>query len=203
MTSIDSITLHVDDIDAAQRFYDAAFGLGPRVRLQPADASTTGFRAYTLSLSVSQPAAVRRLVASALAAGATELKPVQKSFWGYGGVVQAPDGAIWKIATTSKKDSEPDDGTIEKVVLLIGADDVAASKKFYADQGLTVAKSFGKKYAEFDTGTSPIAFALYGRKSLAKDAGVAPDGAGSHRLTIGGDAGPFVDPDGFEWAAAR
>ena len=43
---------------------------------------------------------------------------------------------------------------------------------------------------------------LYGRRALAKDAGVSPDGAGSHRIMIGSDAGPFTDPDGFAWAAA-
>jgi hypothetical protein len=37
---------------------------------------------------------------------------------------------------------------------------------------------------------------------LAKDAGVAPEGTGSHRIVIGGDGGPFTDPDGFEWEAA-
>ena len=36
------------------------------------------------------------------------------------------------------------------------------------------------------------------RSALAKDGG---DGTGSHRLMIGGDAGPFADPDGFEWEA--
>jgi hypothetical protein len=51
------------------------------------------------------------------------------------------------------------------------------------------------------TPSSPVKLALYGRRALAKDAGVAPDGTGSHRLMIGGDAGPFTDPDGFAWAA--
>ena len=66
-------------------------------------------------------------------------------------------------------------------------------------RGLAVAKSFGRKYVEFATPTSPVKLALYGRRALAKDAGVSPDGTGSHRLTIGGDAGPFTDPDGFAW----
>jgi hypothetical protein len=35
----------------------------------------------------------------------------------------------------------------------------------------------------------------------AKDVGVPADGTGSHRLTIGGDAGAFTDPDGFAWEA--
>lgn len=39
------------------------------------------------------------------AAGATALKPAAKSLWGYGGVVQAPDGTIWTVASSSKKDT--------------------------------------------------------------------------------------------------
>jgi hypothetical protein len=35
----------------------------------------------------------------------------------------------------------------------------------------------------------------------AKDAGVPPEGSGSHRLVIGGDVGSFTDQDGFEWEA--
>jgi hypothetical protein len=44
--------------------------------------------------------------------------------------------------------------------------------------------------------------ALYRHRALAKDAGVSPDGTGSHRLIIGSDAGPFTDPDGFAWETA-
>jgi hypothetical protein len=43
---------------------------------------------------------------------------------------------------------------------------------------------------------------LYGRRGLAKVAGVSPDGTGSHRLVIGSATGPFTDPDGFAWEAA-
>jgi hypothetical protein len=87
-------------------------------------------------------------------------------------------------------------------VLLLGVADVAASKQFYTDHGLAVGKSFGRKYVEFATGSSPVKFALYGHRALAKDAGVAPDGTGSHRLVIDSDAGAFTDPDGFAWEAA-
>ena len=41
--------------------------------------------------------------------------------------------------------------------------------------------------------------ALYSRKALAKDAGVAPDGDGSHRIAVASAAGAFTDPDGFVW----
>jgi hypothetical protein len=79
---------------------------------------------------------------------------------------------------------------------------VRAGKRFYVDRGFEVAKSFGGKYVEFAAPSSPVKLALYGRRALAKDAGVAPDGTGSHRLLIGSDAGPFTDPDGFAWEAA-
>ena len=65
-----------------------------------------------------------------------------------------------------------------------------------------MAKSFGRKYVEFATPLSPLKLALYGRRALAEDAGVSPDGTGSHRLVIGSDAEPFTDPDGFAWEAA-
>jgi catechol 2,3-dioxygenase-like lactoylglutathione lyase family enzyme len=54
----------------------------------------------------------------------------------------------------------------------------------------------------FATGSSPVKLALYERRALAKDAGVPPEGTGSHRLVIGSDAGPLTDPDGFAWEAA-
>ena len=72
--------------------------------MRAAEAPTSGFRGFTLSLKVSQPADVNMLVDTAVDAGATTIKPVAKSFWGCGGVVQAPDGTIWKIATSAKKD---------------------------------------------------------------------------------------------------
>jgi catechol 2,3-dioxygenase-like lactoylglutathione lyase family enzyme len=135
MTSIESVTLEVADPTAAERFYTTAFGLGSPVRLRASDTPTTGFRGFTLSLTVSLPATV------------------------------------------------------------------SATKRFYVDHGLAVAKSFGRKYVQFDTTSSPVKLGLYGRRALAKDAGVAPDGTGSHRLVIGSDAGPFTDPDGFAWEA--
>ncbi len=201
MTSIESITLEVTDPGAADRFYAAAFGLGDRLRLRASESPTNGFRGFTLSLTVSQPATAKGFIDAALDAGATSLKPAAKSFWGYGGVVQAPDGTIWKVATSEKKDTGPATRQFDQIVLLLGAADVAVSKRFYIDQGLTVAKSFGRKYVEFATPSSAVKLALYGRRALAKDAGVAPDGTGSHRLSIGSDAGGFTDPDGFTWEA--
>lgn len=200
MTSIDSLILDVADPAAARDFYATAFGLDERrLRFRAAQEPTSGFRGWTLSLVVSQPSTVDALVGSALAAGATELKPAKKSFWGYGGVVQAPDGAIWKIATSARKDSGPATRAIDQIVLLLGAADIGASKRFYVDHGLAVDKSFPGKYAQFEAAAGEIVLALYGRKALAKDAGVAPEGSGSHRLAIGSGDAAFTDPDGFAW----
>jgi len=199
MTSIASITLEVADPTAARRFYSEAFGLGDQLNLRASDAPTEGFRGFTLSLVVSQPSTVSSLIGSALEVGATSLRPVAKSLWGYGGVVQAPDGTIWKVATSAKKDTGPATRQIDKIALLLGTADMAESKRFYTGHGLAVAKSYGRKYVEFEAGPGPVSLALYGRKALARDAGVAPDGTGSHRIAINAESGPFTDPDGFAW----
>jgi predicted lactoylglutathione lyase len=202
MKYIDSVTLEVADTTAAARFYSTAFGLdSSQVRLRASETPTAGFRGFTLSLVVSQPGNVDALVGAALDAGATALKPTSKSLWGYGGVVQAPDGTIWKIATSTKKDTGPVTRDFDELVLLLGVEDVKASKQFYVEQGLTVGKSFGGKYVEFATGSGPVKLALYKRRALAKDAGVPADGTGSHRLVLSSAADPFSDPDGFVWEA--
>jgi predicted lactoylglutathione lyase len=201
MTSIHSLTLEVPDPTASDAFVREAFGLFDRVSTRACDTPTTGFRGFTISLVVSQPSTVDTLVDAALEAGATALKPVKKSFWGYGGVVQSPDGTIWKVATSAKKDTGTATRRIDDLVLLLGVQDVKASKQFYADHGLEVARGFGSKYVEFKAPSATVKLALYGRRALAKDAGVAPDGNGSHRLVVNADTEPFTDPDGFAWGA--
>ncbi|MEU0810998.1 glyoxalase [Streptomyces sp. NPDC005970] len=202
VTSIASVTLEVADPEAARRFY-TSFGVDTRIRLRASEAHSTGFRGFTMALTVSGPATVDGFVDAAVDAGATVLKPAAKSPWGYGGVVQAPDGTIWKIATSAKKDTGPATREIDEMVLLLGVEDVKGSKQFYVGRGLTVAKSFGGKYAEFASDeSSPVKLALYKRRGLAKDLGVPAEGTGSHRVVLGCAAGPFTDPDGFAWEAA-
>jgi hypothetical protein len=84
-------------------------------------------------------------------------------------------------------------------VLQLGEAGVAASKKFYLDHGLTVARSCGTGYVEFDTG--PVKLTLNKRQVLAKAAGVSRAGTGSHRLMVGSDTEVFTDADGFPWEA--
>ena len=112
---------------------------------------------------------------------------------------QAPDGTIWKVATSAKKDTGPATREIDALVLLLGVDDVAASKRFYVEHGLTVGKSFGRMYVEFASEPGKVKLGLYRRRALAKDSGVDPEGSGSHRIALGAAAGSFTDPDGFAW----
>jgi catechol 2,3-dioxygenase-like lactoylglutathione lyase family enzyme len=201
MNAIDSITLEVADAAAAERFYDAAFELGDLLRLRATDAPTTGFRGFTLSLIAAQPSNVNGLIDAAVAAGATTLKAAEKSLWGYGGVVQAPDGTIWTVASSAKKDTGRVTRQVDGIVLLLGAEDVGASKRFYVERGFTVGKSVGS-YVDFTMPSNSVGLNLYKRRALAKVAGVAPDGTGSHRLIINSGDESFTDPDGFVWAPA-
>ncbi|MFE7401057.1 hypothetical protein [Streptomyces sp. NPDC057557] len=85
---------------------------------------------------MSQPTTVNSFIDAALDAGATPLKPAAKSLWGYGGVVQAPDGTIWKVATSAKKDTGPAARQVDEIVLLPAAADMAASKRFWSAKAL-------------------------------------------------------------------
>lgn len=197
MANIEYVTIEVDDMTAGDRFYSDALGWGDRVRLQETKAPTTGFRGFTLSLVAAQPADADQIIDTALEAGATVLKPAEKSLWGYGGVVQARDGTICTVASSSKKNTGPANGHIDEFVLQLGVADVKLSKQFYVEHNFDVAQSYGRKYVQFDTG--PTTLALYKRSALAKVAGVSADGTGSRRLAIHTDAEPFTDPDGFIW----
>jgi uncharacterized glyoxalase superfamily protein PhnB len=201
--AIDSLTLEVRDPAAAARFYQAAFGLGDSVRARNADVVATGFRGFSISLVVGQPSTVDALHGSAVQAGATVVKPPTKGMWGYGGVVQDQDGVVWKLATSSKKDKGPATREIDAIVLLLGAGDLGASKRFYVERGLSVKRSFPGRYAEFDPAGGALTLALYpGRAGVAKEAGVPADGDGPHGLAAHSAAGRFIDPDGFAWEAA-
>lgn len=200
--NIESLTIEAADPAAARDFYAAAFGPGLPLRFRASDAPTEGFRGFHISLTMAQPADVDALAATAIAAGAEVVKPVAKSFWGYGGVLRAPDGALWKVVSSSKRNTAPASRDIESIVLLIGADDVLATKAHYVGRGLRVAKSFGRKYVEFEAGGGAVTLGLLGRKALAKDAGVPMAGSGSHRIALHGGASTATDPDGFAWEPA-
>jgi hypothetical protein len=198
--AIASLTLEVSDPAASQSFYETALGVDSQVRARTGDTPATGFRGFTISLVVGQPSTVNSLLETACAGGAKTVKPAEKGLWGYGAVLQDADGVIWKLATSAKKDKGPATRKIDDMVLLIGAADMRASKRFYVGRGLSVKRSFPGRYVEFDAPAGDIKLALYpGRAGLAKDAGVSPDGDGPHGIAVNSTAGQFSDPDGFSW----
>ncbi|WP_374654675.1 VOC family protein [Dongia sp.] len=122
---ISLITLGVDDLARARRFYESGLGwtvsgasnddvvfvqLGGGVALGlfsrkslAEDAhlsdSGTGFGGITLAQNLESKAAVDRAMQAALAAGAKVLKAPEDVFWGgYSGYFSDPDGHVWELA---------------------------------------------------------------------------------------------------------
>ncbi|HLS98940.1 MAG: VOC family protein [Porticoccaceae bacterium] len=120
---ISMITLGVRDLARSVAFYGKGLGL-PRRESPPevaffaldgtwlglfgredlaADAGVDpegeGFAGFTLAHNLDSEAAVDALIAQAVAAGATLIKPGQKVFWGgYAGYFADPDGYLWEVA---------------------------------------------------------------------------------------------------------
>jgi len=62
-------------------------------------AEGSGFAGFTLAHNVASEADVDRVLAEAVEAGATLVKPGQKVFWGgYSGYFSDPDGHLWEVA---------------------------------------------------------------------------------------------------------
>lgn len=124
------ITLGVDDLDRAVRFYRDGLGLptegivgtefehgavaffelqhGLKLALWPRASiahdtklprSAPSPTDFTLAHNVSSQAEVDRVMDEARNAGATIVKPPQKTFYGgYAGYFQDPDGHLWEVA---------------------------------------------------------------------------------------------------------
>ena len=120
---ISMVTLGVADMGRAIRFYEKGLGF-PRMESPPTVAFFTlngtwlglygrdalaedatvpaggsGFSGVTLAHNVQTEAGVDKVLAQAVAAGATLVKPAQKVFWGgYSGYFKDPDGHLWEVA---------------------------------------------------------------------------------------------------------
>lgn len=117
------ITLGVDDMDVAAKFYEAlgwtrvespdgvvvfdligqTLGLYPKAALAKdiglAPESLGGFSGVTLGYNVPQKEDVAPLLERAITAGGQILKPAQDVFWGgHHGYFSDPDGHVWEIA---------------------------------------------------------------------------------------------------------
>ena len=120
------ITLGVRDLARAKRFYGEGLGWpleqdypqwvsfkmgegSSMVGLYPWEALAgdagvapegTGFRGVTLSYIVRSEERVAEVMAEAERAGATIVKPAEKSQWGgYSGYFADPEGYLWEVAT--------------------------------------------------------------------------------------------------------
>jgi uncharacterized protein len=61
--------------------------------------SAAGFSGVTLAHNVAGEAEVDKVMAEALSAGAKQMKPAGKTFWGgYSGYFADPDGHLWEVA---------------------------------------------------------------------------------------------------------
>ncbi|MDN3523651.1 VOC family protein [Halomonas sabkhae] len=121
---ISMITLGVEDIERAVRFYEQGLGW-PRLESPPEVAFFTlngtwlglygraalaedagmsvgdkpAFGGVALAHNVASEAEVETVLAQAVAAGASLIKPAQKVFWGgYSGYFADPDGHLWEVA---------------------------------------------------------------------------------------------------------
>lgn len=89
----------------AVTFFDAGgivlalFGRGALAADAKVADSRPGFAGVALAHNVASEAAVDRVLAHAVACGATVTKPGQKAFWGgYSGYFADPDGHLWEVA---------------------------------------------------------------------------------------------------------
>ncbi|RZT19349.1 hypothetical protein EV589_3615 [Mycobacterium sp. BK558] len=119
---ISLITLGVDDLARARRFYEEGLGWQPRDAPEgvvfyqlpgialalfgredlaedahhPVDGRFSGI---TIAVNERSEADVDAVLAQAAAAGATILKPAERVFWGgYSGYFADPDGHVWEVA---------------------------------------------------------------------------------------------------------
>ncbi len=120
---ISMITLGVRDMAKSVAFYEQGLGF-PRMDSPPdvafftlngtwlglygrealaedatVSADGEGFRAFSLAHNLSSEQEVDEVMAQAVEAGATLVKPPQKVFWGgYSGYFKDPDGHLWEVA---------------------------------------------------------------------------------------------------------
>jgi len=117
------VTLGVGDLSRSRRFYEAwgwkassvsnenivflkggagvlaLYGRDALAEDALAEDLPTGFSAITMARNASSKEEVDAWFATALAAGARELKTPQEAFWGgYSGYLADPDGHLWELA---------------------------------------------------------------------------------------------------------
>src|SRR3954465_14846262 len=229
---IDLITLGAKDLSRTQEFYEEGFGLQGRtagggsvtfglgdgssgLELCPWDALAdeagmspegTGFRGFTLSYIVEQPAEVDDMLARLVHAGGELSKQPRLAFWGYSAHVADPSGHLWKIASPKRRpliarkrasNGVPERVEPQELALTIGVADMKRAKRFYADGLGNPTKKDYSKFVSFDGGDGAPDLALYRWDALAADADVAPAGGGFRGFTISHVVGCATKVDAF------
>jgi len=196
MLSPDRVTLAVPDVSTARRFYESTFGAESvtiddqvdldihgtgRLQLAESDGpAPSGFDGQVLIFIVDQPGEVEKVLDTAVANGATVVKPGKKAlFAGFSAVFRAPDGAVWKLAAPNGKNTGPVAETPRptETNVLLGVVGAQASKSFYRALGMTVDRDYGDKYVDFTVTAGACRFGVMRRRGLAKDAGITDEGA--------------------------
>ena len=227
--TLDLITLGATQTEAAQEFYTAAFstpttdddpaagldlhGTG-RLALRQIDAlaadidadpATSGFRGFVLSLIVAQPSEVKALLDAATAGGARVVKPAKKQLFDeFTAVYQAPDGAVWKLAAATNKDTGPASRPPKptETAIYLGVTKPKASKTFYEALGMSADRDYGDKFIDFTITDGVCRLGLLPRKALAKDAGVDEHGDGFSAVFLTHTAASREEVDTLLSAAA-
>jgi uncharacterized protein len=226
---LDVITLGAPEVHAASGFYAAAFSpaiadegdsanldmhgtgqleLSATGRLAAdagAEPATSGFRGYVLAYTVNQPTEVKTLMDAAVHGGAEVLRPAKKALFGsFSGVFRAPDGAVWKLAAATNKDTGPAAETPlpTETMIILGVAVPKASKAFYEALGMTVDRDYGNKYIDFHPAKAAARLCLMERGVLARDAGIAKDGDGFQSMVFTHRAESREEVDALLTAAA-
>ncbi|UED84254.1 VOC family protein [Streptomyces profundus] len=224
--SLDTVALAAPDVHRARAFYTAALSLDVADQEDPAGSetretapfalsandalaaeagvgsTTSGFRGYVLTCGVDQPTEVRTLMDAAARSGAETLKPAKRALFGsFSGSFRAPDGAVWKLAAGTNKDTGPPAAAPRPVetTAILGVAAPKKSKVFYEALGMTVDRDYGNKYIDFRPTADAARLCLMGRAVLAKDAGTSHDGSGfpglvlTHRAASRGDVETLLE----------
>ena len=208
--TLDTIILGVRQVAGAHDFYASAFpaahtgghadsltlnGTGKLAFQQvealaadvDADPATSGFRGFVVSSIVKQPSDVRSLLSAATASGASVIKPAKKQVFGeFTATYEAPDGALWKLAASSKKDSTPVSTSPKptETAIYLGVTEPKASKVFYEALGMTTDRDYGDKFIDFTISEGVCRLGLLTRRSLGKDVGVDTHGDGFSAVVL-------------------
>ena len=219
--SLDTVTVGVPEVEAARAFYTDAFAataadsdaavldlygsgqlalrnLGELAADTGTEAVTMGFGGHVLSVIVRQPAEVRTLLEAATGRGATVVKPAKKELFGeYTAVYRAPDGAVWKLAADTKKDTGPVPDPPEPIetAVYLGVAKPKVSKAFYAALGMSTRHDYGNKFVDFAIADGECRLGLLPRRALAKDVGVDEHGEGFSALELTCTAASRADVD--------